>query len=100
MILGVDVSALQGPIAWDRVAAAGVRFAYLRCTIGNEPARNDSRFPLNAKGCKAAGIYVGAYHFAFPLARGAGNQPEDQARRAYVISDSLGTQAGEMPPAL
>lgn len=100
MILGIDVSAIQGAIAWDRVAAAGVRFAYLKCTEGNEPARNDARFPLNVTGCKAAGIYVGAYHFAYPLAKGAGNSPEDQARRAYVTADTLGSQPGELPPAL
>jgi len=100
MILGVDVSALQGVIDWARVAAAGVRFAYLRCTIGNEPKQNDTRFAINVKGCREAGIYPGAYHFAFPLATGAGNSPADQARRAYVQADTLGSQKGELPPSL
>ena len=98
-ILGIDVSAIQGVVDWPRVASAGVKFAWLKCTEGNEPARNDRKFAINAQGCKSVGIYVGAYHFCYPLEKGAGNDPVEQARRAYAASDALGTLPGEIPPA-
>jgi lysozyme len=103
MILGVDVWSGYGKIDWARVAAAGVKFAIVKCTEGNEPARNDKRFTENVAGAKAAGIYVGAYHFAYPLPDAPGRpgrSPEEQARRAWVDSSHLGALPGELPPSL
>lgn len=102
MILGVDVASLQGAIDWGKMAAAGVRFAYLRCTIGNEKGR-DTTFARNVRDAKEAGILVGAYHFCYPLPHGgehpAGRDPVTQARRAFAESDQLGRLPGELPPA-
>src|SRR3546814_10025509 len=63
---GIDVSHHQGAIDWERVAADGVEFAYLKATEGG--GFSDPRFVSNARGAKAAGIKVGAYHYYTPCA--------------------------------
>ena len=104
MILGVDVHAGYQMIDWERVAKAGVRFAIVKCTLGNEPAGDDRLFARNVAGAKAAGILVGAYHFAFPLPSGSllprGRSPKEQAERFFTVSKGLGANVGELPPAL
>lgn len=103
MIVGVDVFSGYGRIDWARVAASGVKFAFVKCSEGNEPMRNDSRFAENVAGCKAAGIYVGAYHFSYALTTktvGDGRSPEEQARRAYGACGGLGMKPGELPPVI
>lgn len=102
MILGVDVSIVQGVVDWSKLFDAGVRFAWLKCSEGNKRGR-DSRFALNVRDAKAAGVYVGAYHFCYPLPSGAnvdaGRDPVSQARRAFAEADQLGRLPGELPPA-
>jgi lysozyme len=101
MILGVDVHAGYGKIDWSRVAQSGVRFAIVKATQGNDGC--DPRARENIEGCKAAGIYVGAYLFAYPLPERddkPGRSPEDQARRLYNDVQGLGKGYGELPPAL
>lgn len=98
MILGCDVSSLQGSIDWRRVANSGVRFMWSKCSEGNEPSRNDKRFQDNVDGAKDAGVFIGAYHFAYPLKRGAGNDPIEQARRAFSVCGGMGSRPGELPP--
>lgn len=58
----IDVSMYQGEIDWKRVAASGVKAAYLKATEGVH--WNDPKFQENRKAANAAGIHVGAYHFA------------------------------------
>lgn len=110
MIFGVDVSAIQGVVPWQTLAAnaQAIRFAYLRCKVGNDPGR-DSRFVANALGAAAAGILPGAYCFAYPLPH---LKPEDQVSgfmEASLIPDvgyyangshHLGDNIGELPMAL
>ncbi len=101
MILGLDAWSGYGVIDWARARAAGVSFAYLKCTEGNEPARNDHRFAQYLAGCRDHGIYVGAYHFAYCLptrSSGDGRSPQEEARRAYATCDALGSRPGELPP--
>ena len=62
MILGVDASHYQGEVDWPAVAAAGAEFAWLKATQGTDFV--DPRFAANAAGASAAGLKVGAYHFA------------------------------------
>lgn len=99
MIRGVDVSIFQGEVDWKSLAAMGVRFAYLRCSIGNEPGV-DVKFVANAKRAREAGIAVGPYHFAFPL---PGLDPRRQAKHAFALASvdgrALGLDEGELLPA-
>jgi lysozyme len=101
-ILGVDVWDGYGPIDWRKVAEAGVRFVFVRCGEGNEPARDDRRFRANVAGARAAGIYVGTYFGAWTLPHGgdfpAGRSPKDQAARFLEASGGLGREEGELPP--
>lgn len=101
MILGVDVWNGYGRIDWLKAYNAGVRFAFIKCTVGNEPGQDDAAFARNVQGAKAAGIYVGGYHFPFPLPSGQGlpigRSPVEQADRAFAVSGGLGMRPGELP---
>jgi lysozyme len=102
MLRGVDVSSVQGSIDWTRVAASGVRFAIIKCSTGNDTGV-DSRFTENVANARAAGLVVGAYHFAYPLPNQAGNpsrDPAEQAQIAFEKSGGLGAEPGDLPPAL
>jgi len=60
---GLDVSGRQGSINWMDVAGTGaLGFAFVKATQGT--ALKDSQFDSNAPGAVAAGLVVGAYHYA------------------------------------
>lgn len=59
---GIDVSNHQQSINWPSVAAAGVKFAFIKATEGR--TYRDPWYAQNVAGARAAGILVGAYHFA------------------------------------
>lgn len=101
MILGIDVHHGYSRIDWSRVAQSGVRFAFVKATQGNDGC--DPRARENIAGCKSAGIYVGAYLFAYPLPERddkPGRSPEDQARRLYNDVQGCGKLPGELPPVI
>ena len=60
-VRGVDASHYQGQMNWDRIAEQGVTFAFLKATEGSGTV--DDCFAENWKNARAAGLYVGAYHF-------------------------------------
>ena len=122
MIRGCDVSAVQGVVDWDALKAAGIRFAYLKCSEGNRGidlalglpeyyldhkraagvSGQDPYFDRNVAGARSAGILVGPYHFGYPLPPAPGNptrDPEAQAKFAYDLSAGLGAFDGDLPPA-
>lgn len=62
---GIDVSHWQndrGPIDWQEVKASGVEFVIVKAT--ERTSYVDPYFKRNVQGAKAAGLKVGAYHFA------------------------------------
>jgi GH25 family lysozyme M1 (1,4-beta-N-acetylmuramidase) len=61
---GIDVSNWQGHIDWASVAAAGVKFAYIKATEAT--SYTDPQFQTNYAGAADAGLIRGAYHFAVP----------------------------------
>jgi lysozyme len=61
---GADVSQWQGTIAWNRVAASGIRFVFVKATEGT--TFTDPGFARNRDGARSAGLAVGFYHFADP----------------------------------
>src|ERR1700758_3508789 len=63
-ILGVDVSSYEGNINWTKVRAGGYTFAFTKATEG--VTITDSYFTANQVNGVAAGMYMGAYHFAHP----------------------------------
>ena len=62
-VAGIDVSRHQGAIDWPRVAAAGIRFAWIKATEGGD--YRDPAFGRNWELAEAAGVRRGAYHFVY-----------------------------------
>lgn len=62
---GIDVSEWQGEIDWPKVAASGVRFAFIRATVGraDNSVAKDKHFDRNWHEAKNAGLLRGAYHY-------------------------------------
>jgi len=63
-LFGIDVSGSQGSINWSSVKANGAEFAFAKATEGNY--FEDGEFKTNMKNGKAAGLQMGAYHYARP----------------------------------
>lgn len=61
---GIDVSHWQNTIDWTQVAASGVRFAFVKASDGRSYV--DPMYEVNRAGAAAAGVTIGAYHFARP----------------------------------
>lgn len=68
-IKGIDVSKYQGLIDWEKVAAAGIQFAFVRVGWagyeGGIDEGADPYFDRNMKGALAAGLAVGAYVYSY-----------------------------------
>lgn len=62
---GIDVSAHNGAIDWQKVKASGVQFVILRAGYGKTTSQKDKRFEEYYAGAKAAGIPVGAYWYSY-----------------------------------
>ena len=65
--LGIDVSAWQEEIDWQKVAESGVKFAIIRVAHHNgynNVIEEDKYFRQNIEGARAAGIKVGVYIFS------------------------------------
>lgn len=60
-VRGIDVSAHNGDIDFEKVADSGIRFAWIKASEG-ETVR-DKRFMENYTGAVAGGLRSGAYHF-------------------------------------
>jgi len=96
-IIGIDVSSYQSTINWTQVKAGGVTFAWAKATEGLTVT--DAQYHNNATGGVAAGVYMGAYHFAHPDTHTTTAQAIDEANyflsvaQPYIISC-------ELPPAL
>ena len=66
-VLGIDVSTFQGDIDWEKVAASGVRFAFIQTGYRGYTQGGlfeDTRYVQNIKGARAAGLDVGVYFFS------------------------------------
>ncbi|MEK4535638.1 GH25 family lysozyme [Peribacillus sp. FSL K6-1552] len=62
-IKGIDVSHWQGAINWGKVAKDGVKFVFIKATEGTSYFKL-SYFKDNVPKALAAGLKVGAYHYA------------------------------------
>lgn len=79
--LGVDVSNYQGAnVNWQNVRSSGVSFAWAKATEG--VSFTDADFSINEANATAAGIYIGAYHFAHP----ASNTPGAEASYFWSVA--------------
>ena len=60
---GIDVSAFQGDIDWEKVKDDGVEFAIVRAGFGD--GNVDEKFEQNASECNRLGIPMGIYWFSY-----------------------------------
>ncbi|MDX2089895.1 MAG: GH25 family lysozyme [Kofleriaceae bacterium] len=90
-VKGIDVSYYQGNIDWTKVAADGVKYAFIRVSDGlNYP---DSKFATYWPQAKANGILRGAYQFFRPA--------QDPIEQANLLLQRIGTQEpGDLPPVI
>jgi lysozyme len=89
-LAGIDVSHFQGEVDWNAVAAAGVRFAFIKATEGLDDV--DPCFAQNWQRSRAAGLLRGAYHFLHP------NLDARQQAAHFLAVVTLDDDA--LPPAL
>jgi GH25 family lysozyme M1 (1,4-beta-N-acetylmuramidase) len=92
-LAGVDVSSHEGTINWQQVAASGARFAWIKSTEGTEFV--DSKWTANRAAANAAGLVVGAFHYAQPS-----SSTSDAAAQADHFVDVSQFQAGDLLPVL
>lgn len=92
-VRGIDVSRWQGSPDWPRVAASGIRFAYVKASEGDEPVY--STVDSQHRGALSAGLAVGLYHYARP-----NRTPEANADAFAAQVNRLGAIAGHLPPCL
>ena len=83
-VQGIDVSAHQEEIDWQKVSAAGIRFAFIRTGYrGTESGRctEDAWFRTNMIGAAGAGIDIGVYFFSQAV-----TEEEAMEEADYVLS--------------
>jgi GH25 family lysozyme M1 (1,4-beta-N-acetylmuramidase) len=90
---GIDVSHWQNTINWTSVAAAGKKFAFMKASEDVDYV--DPTYQTNRAQAKAAGLLVGAYHFAQPSSV-AGN---GAAQADHFLAAATPT-SGELFPVL
>lgn len=95
VINGIDVSMYQAystPIDWNKVKAAGVSYAIIRCGYrgwGNGKIVADSYFKQNIEGALAAGLQVGVYFYTQAITATESRQEADfciNAVKGYNIT--------------
>lgn len=63
---GIDVSKWNGAIDWSKVKQAGIEFALIRCSVGDDDVKqDDAYFAQNVKGCEDNNIPYGIYIYSF-----------------------------------
>jgi GH25 family lysozyme M1 (1,4-beta-N-acetylmuramidase) len=92
-IQGLDVSHHQNEINWGRVRRDGKVFAFIKVTEGNRYI--DPLYAYNHRLARAAGLRVGAYHYAQPTADLA-----DAVRQADHFLAWFNLRDGDLAPVL
>jgi lysozyme len=95
---GLDVSHWNRVRSWPRVAAAGYGFAFVKATDGAR--RTDPAYARYRAGASAAGLRVGAYHFARPGGRSRAARLADARAEAAHYAAIARPRPGELLPVL
>ena len=64
MSKGIDVSHNATVTDWNKVKAAGIDFALIRCSLRQSM---DDKWVEHINGANAVGLQIGIWHFAYPL---------------------------------
>ncbi len=90
---GIDVSHWQGEIDWSQVGAADKHFVFMKASEDVDYV--DATYGLNRARARAAGLVIGAYHYARPH-----STPGDAVAQADHFLDVAGLAKGDLPPVL
>ena len=83
-VKGIDVSKWQGEIDWNKVKAAGVKFAMIRLGYGSADGNScglDGWFERNVANAVKAGVNVGCYFYSYATSVAAAKK-----EAAFVVS--------------
>lgn len=98
-IKGIDVSHWQGTIDWKEVKNSGIAFAYAKASQGT--TITDPMFATNVQGARAAGLPIGAYHYANPSAPYSPDQAKAEAQNFVNVMQNAGMgDFGDIMPVL
>lgn len=89
-VVGIDVSSHQGEIDWQKVASAGVKFAFVRLGYRGYDSgslEEDAYAKENLRKAKTAGLSVGAYFFSQAI-----TEEEAREEAAYALGVLGGTE--------
>lgn len=88
----IDLSKWNGKVDFTRVRSAGIDGVIIRTGFGIEaPSQIDRRFEEYYAGAKAAGLYVGAYHYSYAVS------PDEAAREAGFMLKIIKGKSFELP---
>lgn len=87
----IDVSKHNGNIDWNKVKAAGITGAIIRCGYGdNITSQDDIKFAANMNGAIKAGINVGVYIYSYAKSKEqAKSEAEHVLRLVAAYKDKL-----------
>ncbi|HYV27762.1 MAG TPA: GH25 family lysozyme, partial [Candidatus Eisenbacteria bacterium] len=88
--IGIDVSDFQSSsLDWNTIKGFGVSFAWSKATEGT--SFTATTFPGNMSNGKAAGVVMGAYHYAHPELNTASVEADHfwAVAKNYIIADGL-----------
>jgi lysozyme len=91
---GIDLSGWNKPQDWSAAKAAGVEFCFVKVSEGTKGSR---RSDTHHRDLGAAGIWRGAYHFAYLKYKGK-TQPREQCENMVREMEAIGQW--ELPPVL
>jgi GH25 family lysozyme M1 (1,4-beta-N-acetylmuramidase) len=96
---GIDVSHWQGTIDWNKVKSSGIAFVYAKASQGT--TYTDNFFSANVQGARAAGLPIGAYHYASPSAPYNPDQAKAEAQYFVDVMKNEGmSDFGDIMPVL
>lgn len=90
-IKGIDVSAWQGNIDWNKVKTSGIKFAILKAGGSDCGFYTDKKFLQNVQGAQNAGVDIGAYYFVGRNCKSALAGLQDAMRFEQIIKGILFT---------
>jgi len=95
-VKAIDVSKWQGDINWAKVAATGVKVAYIKATESTD--YTNANYAKDRAAANANGITIGAYDFAQPSTAG-GVEANARAEANYFLQQA-GVKKGDLAPVL
>src|SRR5437870_7656776 len=97
--MGIDVSHYQGTITWSSVKSSGISFAWAKASEGTGYV--DPTYAANTTNAKAAGVFIGPYHFAnYTNNQGTAGADLEAAHYWSVIKNYVKTDGLSLMPML